>query len=339
MSGAPSTVNADTRSFDIVITTEAPVRTCIPDPYSDGYIDVDEVLLADGLDYSRTPRMPLIDNHDTFGGVKSVLGRVDNVRSENKEIVGTAVLTSQSAPLLQDIADGFFGQVSAGYVVNEYKIETRDGNVPLALATSWTLHEASLVPIGADPNASVRSSKKTFPAPTVRGLTNMKGKTMDLEALLSAAEEALDALDGAPEDGATDDTVARAARLRKLRADMLAEEDPNAKPNEDPGMRAEGDPTDGTLTPAEDKENADLETAARAFGLSKFVADLRALKAKPAAIRSALVAERIKLGASASASGSRSALEVRKPSTSSTISNAERARRSYEKLNNAHKAK
>lgn len=29
------------------------------------YIEVDEVLVTEGLDYSRTPRIPLLDSHDS----------------------------------------------------------------------------------------------------------------------------------------------------------------------------------------------------------------------------------------------------------------------------------
>lgn len=66
--GAPTSVDETTRSFDIVITTETPVRRCLPDPRQPvpiaddmdaSYIETDEVLVAAGVDLSRAPRMPL----------------------------------------------------------------------------------------------------------------------------------------------------------------------------------------------------------------------------------------------------------------------------------------
>src|SRR5690606_18489283 len=90
-----------------------------------------------------------------------------DVRSVGSEVHGTAVLNSRNADLISDINDGHYNQISAGYGVNSYEIEHRDGDVPLAYATSWTLYEASLVAVGADPNASVRSAARTIPAPTI----------------------------------------------------------------------------------------------------------------------------------------------------------------------------
>ncbi|SPL65752.1 HK97 family phage prohead protease [Ochrobactrum soli] len=169
----PASVDVEKKSFGIVISTETPVRTSIRNPgqpkidAADAYIEVDEILLASGLDFSRTVGMPLVDCHDTFSGVNTILGKVDDVRSVGTEVHGTAVLNSRNADLITDIDDGHYNQISAGYGVNSYEIEHRDGDVPVAYATSWTLYEASLVAVGADPNASVRSAGRTIPTPTI----------------------------------------------------------------------------------------------------------------------------------------------------------------------------
>lgn len=101
----PASVDVDKKSFGIVISTETPVRTSIRNPdqpkedADDAYIEVDEVLLASGLDFSRTVGMPLVDCHDTFSGVNTILGKVDDVRSVGSEVHGTAVLNSRNADL------------------------------------------------------------------------------------------------------------------------------------------------------------------------------------------------------------------------------------------------
>jgi hypothetical protein len=125
--GSPTSVNSDTRSFDIVITTETPVRTWIPDPrvvdvetQDCSYIEVDEVLLTEGLDYSRTPRMPLLDSYDSYSSIDKIAGKIEQVRAEGQSVVGRAFLTSKRADILPDIADRFYGQCSAGYCVLEY---------------------------------------------------------------------------------------------------------------------------------------------------------------------------------------------------------------------------
>ena len=67
IAGMPSSVSVEDRSFEMVIATEHPVRTFIRDPrvadptVTDCYIEVDEVLLASGLDMSRAARMPLLE--------------------------------------------------------------------------------------------------------------------------------------------------------------------------------------------------------------------------------------------------------------------------------------
>lgn len=55
-SRAPSSVDIDARTFSAVLTSEAPVRTWIPNPDWSGddkapsHIEVDEILVTDGVD-------------------------------------------------------------------------------------------------------------------------------------------------------------------------------------------------------------------------------------------------------------------------------------------------
>lgn len=177
--GLSASVDRSTNSVPLVITTEHPVRTWIPNPAvvtmtaaeieaSDiSWIEVDEVLLTTGMDYSRTFRMPLLDNHNTHSGIDSILGRVDNIRAEGGKIIGVGVFSDRHSWLVAEIERGFFGQISAGYCVHEYEIIEREHDVPLAIAVRWTLHETSVVPVGADPNATVRG-ERSFPLPSFR---------------------------------------------------------------------------------------------------------------------------------------------------------------------------
>lgn len=297
--GQPIAVDRERRSFSIVISTETPVRTWIPNPTCAGmsaaelevkdisWIEVDEVLLTAGMDYSRAHNMPFMDNHDTYRGLPATLGRVFNVRAEDGKIVGEPVLSRRHADLLDDIEDGLFPQISAGYVVNEYELTEREGTVPLAVAISWTLLEASSVPVGADPNAVVRSRGLAgYPMPTFRKRAEdgaphqTQEKNMELEELVVAAEAALDAVVEAADEGAAEEVIARARKLRKLREESTAEEVTAGEEE----TRAEGD----ELTAEEDKENAALEVSARAFGLVDKVKALRSAKAKPSVIRAFL---------------------------------------------------
>ncbi|CAN7331168.1 hypothetical protein [Neorhizobium tomejilense] len=247
------------------------------------WIEVDEVLLTTGMDYSRTFRMPLLDNHNTHSGIDSILGRVDNIRAEGGKIIGVGVFSDRHSWLVAEIERGFFGQISAGYCVHEYEIIEREHDVPLAIAVRWTLHETSVVPVGADPNATVRG-ERSFPLPSFRKRAadpNTQEKKMELEELVKAAESAVDAVVAAADEGASEEVVARAKALRKLRAEgdeLIDEED---------AARAEGD---DALTATEEKEADDLEASARSLNkaLGDQVAGMRKFRAKPAEIRAAV---------------------------------------------------
>jgi len=334
----PASVDVEKKSFGIVISTETPVRTSIRNTdqpkldADDAYIEVDEILLASGLDFSRTVGMPLVDCHDTFSGVNTILGKVDDVRSIGTEVHGTAVLNSRNADLIGDIVDGHYNQISAGYGVNNYEIEHRDGDVPLAYATSWTLYEASLVAVGADPNASVRSAGRTIPTPTfsfrnkpkktaskAKNFTRTKQKlekrTMDeteLVELVDAAEaaaeivdEAVAAVEAAIEelgDSVPDEIVERARKLRKARAED--EEEPSDE--ERKRGKRDGDAEDEKK---EEEEIRSIRSIAKSYGLTKAVDDLVALgtrsKELKASIRSAIMSKAV------GSSGSRSDIEPR----------------------------
>lgn len=334
----PASVDVDKKSFGIVISTETPVRTSIRNPgqpkidADDAYIEVDEVLLASGLDFSRTVGMPLVDCHDTFSGVNTILGKVDDVRSVGTEVHGTAVLNSRNADLIADIFDGHYNQISAGYGVNSYEIEHRDGDVPVAYATSWTLYEASLVAVGADPNASVRSAGRSIPTPiisfrnnpkksaikaknstrTKRKLEKRKMDETELVELVDAAEaaaeivdEAVAAVEAAIEelgDDAPDEIVERARKLRKARAEDEEE------PSDEERKRGKREDT-AEDEKKEEEEIRSIRSIAKSYGLTKAVDDLVALgtrsKELKASISSAIMSKAV------GSSGSRSDIEPR----------------------------
>ncbi|MGQ5718856.1 hypothetical protein [Pseudochrobactrum asaccharolyticum] len=326
-------VDVEAKTFDIIISTETPVRTWIQNPNNAAEtIEVDEVLLASGLDYSRTENMPLIDCHDTFSGIKSILGMVENVREVGTEIHGTAVLNSENSGLIHDIERGHYNQISAGYGVNSYEIEYRDGDVPLAYATSWTLYEASLVAVGADPNASVRSGSRTIPSPKIsfrnrpkkaaaskkntrnskRKLEKRNMEENEIVELIEAAEaaaeiveEAFAAVEAAIEEATDELPDEILERARKLRNDT-DEEEQRGKRNDDEDDKKEED------------EIRSIRSIAKSYGLTKAVDDLVALgtrsKDLKASIRSAIMRK-----AMSGTSGSRSDIEPRKRSAAPVL--------------------
>lgn len=283
--GAPTSVDEVEGTFDIIVTTETPVNTWVPKPNAvpDEYgwvecVDADEVLLASGLDYSRTPRMPLLDSHDAHSSIDKILGLVEDVRAEGQSIVARATLSSSRSYMAKDIKRGMYGQVSAGYSVQEYEYVERPGQPLLAIAKRWTLQEASLVAIGADPYASIRSKfradqhQKRSAAPP-----QIEEKSMELEELVTAAEDAIMAADAAiaavveaKDEGASDEVVERAKAIRS-RA----------------GGDAEPEKKDEAATASEDeKEIEAVRSLARSLKLEHIVDDGIKLKSTVEEIRS-----------------------------------------------------
>ncbi|WP_172716968.1 hypothetical protein [Neorhizobium sp. T6_25] len=99
--GEPVSVDEAEGTFDITVTTETPVCTWVPKPGAlpDEFglvecVDADEVLPAANMDYSRVPRMPLLDSHDAHSTIEKILGLVENVRAEGQSIVAKATLAA-----------------------------------------------------------------------------------------------------------------------------------------------------------------------------------------------------------------------------------------------------
>lgn len=121
---------------------------------------------------------PLLDSHSAYS-ISNVIGVVESATLEGGKRGTATVRFSKRAAVddvFQDVVDKVVKNVSIGYRVTRFEQleETRDG-FPVYLATRWQPFEVSLVPMGADLNARIRSSKDipTNPCVIVRsGLTN-----------------------------------------------------------------------------------------------------------------------------------------------------------------------
>ncbi|MDR6664022.1 hypothetical protein [Rhizobium sp. 1399] len=315
--GKPTSVDEASRSFDVIVTTEAPVRRCIPDPrlpdpvpdsMDCSYIEVDEVLVAAGVDFGRARGMPLIDCHDTYSGIAKILGKVDELRIEGDAIVGRASLARLHAELLPDIVDGFFGNISAGYdydLKRDAVLIERPGEVPLLQVNRWLLTEASIVPVGADPYAFIRSAFAPPPPMQQRSATPKQERFMDIEELVSAAEAAVAAADeaiSAAEDAVPTELVDRIKSLRGIRADDDAEHTGEADPEKKPGEEDAGARAEDASDEADKQEYENLRSVARGYGLGKYVDDLRALGTPAADAKRSLSKEVQKRGATGTSS-------------------------------------
>lgn len=159
----PTTYREDDRSVEFVLSTEAPATVFDPERFD----FVDEVLLQDGMVTPSNGQVPLIDSHDR-ATVTNILGSVRGFRREGGQSIGRAFFArdQKSYDSAQKVRDGHIDAVSVGYAVEDAVwvpegertvVNGREYQGPLKVSKRWHLREVSLVAVGADQFAKVRS--------------------------------------------------------------------------------------------------------------------------------------------------------------------------------------
>ena len=132
-----------TDSYEAVISSEHPVLRG----------EYEEVLIhsTESIDDSRFP-LPLLINHNP----ENQIGVVENIRLEDKKLVGEVRFTNDDLGKMyeEDVIDKVRNNLSIGYQV--IKSAIRDG---IKEVSEFLIHEVSIVPIPADPNATFRSAE------------------------------------------------------------------------------------------------------------------------------------------------------------------------------------
>lgn len=154
---------SEERVFSVIFTTGAIVRryNFFTEEIYDEELVVNETSVRLGRLNSGAP---VLDTHDDLS-LESVIGVVVNAKIENG--IGTASLKidsgAENEAVVRKLRDGIIRNVSVGYRVHRYEIIRSDGAVPLYRAVDWEPHEISLVPVGADAGAGIRSSPSSYP--------------------------------------------------------------------------------------------------------------------------------------------------------------------------------
>jgi hypothetical protein len=157
--------------FSIVFSTGERVRRC--DVFNDVIYDEELIIGSSSIRVARlNSGAPVLDTHEQTT-LSNVIGVVvpGSVRIENG--IARAFIKLDSGPenssTIRKIRDGIIRNVSVGYVVHKFEVVCEDDNsVPLYRATDWEPYEISLVPIGADSGAGIRSIPTTWPCEIIR---------------------------------------------------------------------------------------------------------------------------------------------------------------------------
>ncbi|MHA6180430.1 prohead protease/major capsid protein fusion protein [Pseudomonas mohnii] len=155
----PGSVDIDARTVELTWTTGAKGRRWSWDVGS--YME--ELDVSDGA--VRLDRLnngaPLLDTHNQYQ-LSAVLAVVERAWLEGGE--GHALVRfskrEDADVVFKDVVDGILRNISVGYAVHRYEVvEAEDDKLPTYRAVDWEPLELSLVPIGFDDGAKVRSAK------------------------------------------------------------------------------------------------------------------------------------------------------------------------------------
>lgn len=164
-------VNAEARTFECVWTSGAPVRRFdwVSWSYYMEELSLDPAHIRMGRLESGAP---LLNTHQQWD-LSSVLGVVDRAWMAGSEGRGACRFSQRDEEVQaywRDVVDGIIRNISVGYIVHRYqKTDAPDqSGMPTWLAIDWEPAEFSLVPVGADPAAGVRSLGAQQPGPELR---------------------------------------------------------------------------------------------------------------------------------------------------------------------------
>lgn len=155
----PGSVDIDARTVELTWTTGAKGRRWSWDVGS--YME--ELDVSEGA--VRLDRLnngaPLLDTHNQYQ-LSAVLAVVERAWLDGGE--GHALVRfskrDDADVVFKDVVDGILRNISVGYAVHRYEVvEEEDDKLPTYRAVDWEPLELSLVPIGFDDGAKVRSAK------------------------------------------------------------------------------------------------------------------------------------------------------------------------------------
>jgi len=165
-STGPSTLDVDTRSVDVVATTETPATI-----YDWARGTCRETLLMDGCEWPASGQVPLLNAHNR-NTVGDVLGSFRDIRVDGGSLVGKVFFSkSDDGGVFEKMKEGHFTDFSVGYkqINSEWvpdgetkTIRGRSFQGPMLVTDRWRLKELSAVPIGADELAKARSEADEF---------------------------------------------------------------------------------------------------------------------------------------------------------------------------------
>ncbi|MDX2095606.1 MAG: peptidase U37, partial [Alphaproteobacteria bacterium] len=161
---------AEDRTFNMIFTTGAIVRKY--DFMTGEMYDEELVVSPETVRLGRlnSGAAPVLDTHSDYA-LENIKGVVLAGTARIEGGLGYASFKvdggAENESVIRKIQNGIIRNVSVGYRVHKREVIRNEGAVPLYRAIDWEPYEVSLVPIGADAGAGIRSNPHIFPCEDV----------------------------------------------------------------------------------------------------------------------------------------------------------------------------
>lgn len=227
---APTSADSTTRTVRATISTGAGVeRRDIRGPY------IERLDIA-AIHPETLVGLPVLDAHGQ-SSLGSLVGVIDAAGRDSAGIWADLRISERAAPFWNDIVAGIIRGVSVGYGVSMWR-ETSENGRRTKTAVAWSIREVSLVPVPADPGATIRST----------GTMEPENDVIDAPAAEPTITETRAAIRG----------IARAAALPTTWADQQIDAEATviearAAAFEEMQTRSRRTPAIRTVAPAEDR--------------------------------------------------------------------------------------
>jgi len=176
-------------------------------------------------------RSPFLDNHESYGGSRSVKGVIESASVDGVRGVARIRLadTPDTADLARKIETKILPNISVGYKVHRYeKLPMQEGDkYPTWKATDWEPMEISSVPVGFDENAVVRGNDKEAGTPCVFVSETEETEVIEPKEVRNMPPEITNPNPSAPVitsadiDNAKKEAIAQARAAEKNRQDQI----------------------------------------------------------------------------------------------------------------------
>lgn len=242
---APDTINEDSRTVELVWSTGARVlRYGWDGPFYEELSMEPKAIRLDRLNGGA----PLLNSHRAWD-LDDVIGVVESATVKDGEGRATVRFSRRDdvERIFADVRDGIIRNVSVGYRIHRLEKVEEQNAVPVMRATDWEPFEISLVPVGADASAGVRSESHHAPN--------------DVEILIPRADGAHQ-----PETETMPENVKQKPAAEESAANRSQQENPQVPQHDEEKIRRE----------AQEKERErilEIRRAVRTAKLSDDVAD------------------------------------------------------------------